>query len=243
MKSGKTGLIAAFIISVLFLAAFCGYFIGIEGVLYALGGLTLFVIVVLLVDSGNAKTNAKDYGEKQMRQMLEQYVPEGESLIAGVHGYGMKTIIHQVIYGAYTVDGMTFPAKDGAAYLVTKEKHAGYEVYLAMTERHYIFSACERGLKYYSGMEEIELPQGVTPQQRQSLVNIQDIGIGYIFSQEDIESCVTNADSGGKYTDCAIKLKGGVYFEIRFLKKNVAPESAPHYLEYRDMILKCLRTV
>ena len=241
MKSGvNVKLLVLFFVFLAAVIGICAYFGGGYAVFKAGVGLAAVFLVMILVGLLNNRTNAKDYGERQMRQMLEKYVPEGETLLAGVHGYGEKVEMYRTVYGSCSWgDDDVCPQKRDGAYHAKVAKYAGYEVYIAMTEQHYIFSACEFGEKYYYEVDDIPLPEGVTPEERESHVDLRETGIGYVFGQEDIESCGISRNK--KVTDCEIKLKDGTYFHLQFLNRDIAPEASPHYLEYRDAVLECLK--
>lgn len=101
--------------------------------------LILLFVVTIVVGIINKSYDSRKFNEEEMRRVLQKYVPDGEKLIAGVHGYGAEVKIMFEILGNCSFDGEVYPAERGMAISGYKAKYAGYDVYLGITEHRFLF--------------------------------------------------------------------------------------------------------
>lgn len=188
-----------------------------------------------LLSGRNGKANTRETGilsETNMRQALEKYIPEGETLLAGIHAVSNQTVI-KVIFGncARTENGLV--PYENRGVIVNKEKHAVYDVYLGITQYSLIITECERN-RYYYEFEDIPGMRGENIQEVTSELLFSDIG--KCFPLADIKSCeIKNGWMGS--VKCFITMKNGSYFKLMFPKFGGVGGGMPHHTQYREAII------
>ena len=60
------------------------------------------------------------FSEKNMMQILGKYLPEGETLEAGVHGIGLEVRISQIFKNCIITEDTILPAENGEVFQVNK---------------------------------------------------------------------------------------------------------------------------
>lgn len=202
--------------------------------------LILLFVVIIVVGFVNKSYDAKNFNEEAMRHVLEKYVPAGEKLIAGVHVYGAEVKIMFEILGNCSFDNEVYPAERGMAISGYKAKYAGYDVYLGITEHHFIFSECVPGNKYYYQFDKVPASRDADAEEFESSTQLEDIGRWLAFTDDDVQSCVIKSAKTSKIT---ITLKNGSYFIIEMIKDNKPSKYSPHYVEYRNKVLDRLESL
>ena len=176
------------------------------------------------------------FDEKNMMQALEKYLPEGETLAAGVHGIGIQTEIKQVFGKCAIVGGTLVPDENGTALEVKKCKYAKYDVYIGLTQRYLILAECEVYKHYYEFNDAPELK--APPEELGTAVPIQEIGT--CFPLAEIQSCVIkNAWMGA--VSCCITMNNGSFLKLMLPKRAGAGGGMPLHAQYREEIIARLR--
>ena len=172
------------------------------------------------------------FDETNMRQTLGRYIPNGETLLAGIHAISKETVI-KVIFGncARTEKGLV-PDENGGV-IVHKEKYAGYDVYLGITQYSLVITECERN-RYLYQFEEIPDLSGANIQEVTSEILFTDIG--KCFPLADIKSCEIKKGWMGS-VKCFITMKNGSYFKLMLPKLGGLGGNMPHHTEYREAII------
>lgn len=174
------------------------------------------------------------FDEQNMMRILEEYIPAGETILAGVHGVGLDVRLRQVI-GKCSFDGKYFsPSENGKNFLVNKEKHARFDLYFGITENYLLISQCERNEWFYEFLEmDTVVAEGI-----QHRISLDEVG-ARCFPLSDIESCVMKKIWMGA-VNCKITLKGGILLKIQFPKLGGVGGGMPNHAKYREAILACL---
>lgn len=205
--------------------------------------LILLLVVIIVVGIINNSYDSRKFNEEEMRRVLEKYVPVGEKLIAGVHGYAAEVKIMFEILGNCSFDNELYPAEHGMAISGSKAKYAGYDVYLGITEQYFIFSECVPGQSYYYQFEQVPASREATAGEFASSTCLEDVGKGLTFTADDIQSCVIKSTKRSMKMSCNITLKNGSYFIIELPKDDKPAKYSPHYVEYRDAVLARLENL
>lgn len=200
------------------------------------GGLLFLILAFLYMLPVMIKVNKGNFGnydEKKMMQSLGKYIPEGETLAAGIHGIGIESRIRQ-IFGKCIHDNFErlIPDTNGTAVQVRKEKVAKYEVFVGITQHYLILSECEKYKHYYEVDEVSDSVGDICPIDKEIL--FEDIGTCFLL--EEIKDCEMKNTARG--TRCSITMKNGSFIKIMLPKKcGLEGAGMPHYEEYRRKIL------
>lgn len=182
------------------------------------------------------RVNKGDFGiqdEQKMRKSLERYLPQGETLTAGVYALGKTTEFRQVFGNCILEDDKLIPDEDGSTIGVNKCKYAQYYLYIGMTQHHLLITDCEpcKHMYEFEDLGKLDV-EGIN-----SSISLQDIGT--CFSLTQIESCKTKKGLFGE-DKCTITLKN------KSLIKIMIPRSGgyamEHHAEYRQALLDCLNS-
>lgn len=179
------------------------------------------------------------FDETNMRRALEKHIPDGETLVAGVHAVSRETCIKAVFWKCILEDDRLIPSENGRLLALSKSKYAAYDLYLGITQTSMIIVGCERNQYYY---QFDNMPDGkeADVQEVTSDLLLQDIGT--CFRLADVQSCeVKNGRMGS--IKCFITMKNGSYFKLTIPKLGGLTGDMPHHAEYREAIIARLGTV
>ncbi len=170
------------------------------------------------------------FDEANMRQVLEPYIPEGETLQAGIHGVSKETGI-QAVFGkcAHTEDKV-IPDEKGGTVTVSKKKRMPYDIYIGITQSFLVITACDTTQYHYEFQEggEVDAP-AVT-----SEIMLSDLGMCYPLA--DVRNCEFKKGVMGS-VNCSLTMKNGSYFKLMFPKLGGMGNGMPHHKEYREAIV------
>lgn len=179
------------------------------------------------------------FNEKTMTQALEKYLPDGESLTAGIHGVGIETHIRQV-FGNCTLKGDNLiPNPSGAALEINKSKFARYDVYISITQHYLILAECEVYKHLYEFNESPEL-DGTDIEEIHTCIPISDIGTRFPLVQ--IQKCEIKKGWMGS-VNCVITMKNGSSLKLMLPKRGGLGGGMPHHAEYREAIFARLSAI
>lgn len=200
----------------------------------------VFFIIVPLIYFVPAvvKANKGDFGifdEKIMLQALKRYLPEGETLEAGIYGVGLRSEIKQV-FGKCTVTGERLIAdENGTTLQVTKGKVSRFDVYIGITWHYLILSECEAYKHYYEFDHVPESEEGTVKEIDKELW-LEDIGT--CFPLADIQNCEFENTWMGA-VKCSITMKNGSFLKLRLPKQ--CGLGMPKHEKYREAVIERLR--
>lgn len=207
--------------------------------IFALSGVLFLVVAFGYIAPAMVKASKGDFGildENVMRQMLGKYLPEGETLMAGVYGLGTQEEIKQV-FGKCIYDGeRLIPDENGTALQVSKSKFAKFGVYIGITEHYLLLAECEK-YKHLYEFNDVPNPDESAVQDLDTCISLEEIGT--CFPLSEIQGCeIKNAWMGA--VSCSITMKNGSLIKLT-LQKSGGP-AMPHHAEYREKIMACLNT-
>lgn len=178
------------------------------------------------------------FDESNMRHTLERYVPEGETLIAGIHAVA-KEMERDLFFGnCELAEDRLLPAgESGQDILVIKKKYASCDIYMGITQTSFVFTECENERWYYEFVDaEGAIEAHEEGAELASEVLLSDIGKCVSLSNiRDFQ--MKNGMFGSK--KCNITLTGG-HLKILIPKLGGVGGGMPHYSEYKEIIIKRL---
>lgn len=176
------------------------------------------------------------FDEKNMIMALEKYIPEGETLAAGIHGIGLNTEVRHIFGKCILVGEQLMPDKDADAYEISKCKYAKYDVYIGITEHYLILSECEVYKHYYEFNDSPDL-RGRVVEEINTCIPLENIGT--CFPLAEIQKCEIKKVWMGA-VNCSITMKNGSFLKLQLPKRGGLGGGMPHHAEYRERILECL---
>lgn len=176
------------------------------------------------------------YEEERMKQYLTKYLPDGETLTAGIYGTANKSYIIKVFgNSAYDGEDNIVPAESGGAVKVRKSKRQSYSVYVGITQNSLIINECLKEMHYYEFNNVPADWNDRTVEYVGKPVLLSDIGKCFLLA--DIRKCVIKKGLTGSYK-CFIEMKNGTYFKLTLPRRSGS--GMPHQEEYRGAIIECL---
>ena len=173
------------------------------------------------------------FDEKNMMQTLGKYIPDGETLSAGIHAISKETNITGVFGNCVRTESRLVPDEKGGLVALEKKKYCTYDVYIGITQYSIIIADCERNSYYYEFDDDPDVGEA----------DVQDVGsdifltdIGTCFALTDIQDCEIKKGWMGS-VKCFIKMKNGSSFKLVFPKLGGLGGGMPHHTEYRDAII------
>lgn len=186
-----------------------------------------------MTDSNAGGRTSDIFDEANMRLILEKYIPNGETLLAGIHAISKETSVTGV-YGkcVRTANGFR-PDENGSTVSLLKKKYSAYDIYLGITQYSLIVTQCEKNSYYYQ-FDDVPNISEAEIQEVTADILFDDIGTCFLLS--DIQSCeIKNGWMGS--VNCFIKMKNGSYFKLMLPKLGGLGEGMPHHTEYRQAII------
>ena len=173
------------------------------------------------------------FNEANMRQALGKYIPDGETLEAGIHALSKETKIRGV-FGkcVYTEKGL-LPDANGRSILVEKEKSSTYDIYLGITQSSLLIVECEKSLYYYN-FDDAPEGNGADVGEVTSAIPFEDMGT--CFPLSEIQSCELGKGWMGS-VKCSVKMKNKSSFKLLLPKLGGVGGGMPHHAEYREAII------
>lgn len=173
------------------------------------------------------------FDETTMRQALEVYIPDGETLLAGIHAVSQETNITGVFGKCVCTENRLVPDENGGIVALNKKKYSTYDIYIGITQYSLVITECEKNSYFYQCDDEAD-PSEADIQEVVSDILLADIGT--CFSLADIQNCkIKNGWMGS--VKCFITMKNGSYFKLMFPKLGGLGGGMPHHTEYREAII------
>lgn len=173
------------------------------------------------------------FNETNMKQALEKYIPDGETLLAGIHAVAKETEVTCAFGNCICMQDRLIPSENGKAVLLSKKKYAAYDIYFGITRSYFVIVNCDHS-DYRYQFSDIADENTMELQNITSDLFFDDIGT--CFSLADIQSCDIRKGWMGS-VKCLITMKNGDYFKLMFPKLGGLGGGMPHHSEYRDAII------
>lgn len=180
------------------------------------------------------------FEETNMRRSFEKYMPDGETLLAGIHAVSKETNIEGIFGRCVRTENGLVPNENGGIVKLSKKKYAGYDIYLGITQYSLLITECEKNSYYYEFYDDPKDVSGADIKEVTS--DIAFVDIGTCFSLADIQSCEIKDGSMGS-VKCFITMKNGSYFKLMLPKLGGLGGGMPHHTEYREAIIARLSGV
>ena len=176
------------------------------------------------------------FDEAAMRRALEEILPAGETLTAGIHAVGLEVTVLQQWRNAILSGEELLPSAAGPTLEVSRSKAARFDLYLGISERSLLLAECEpnRWLRKVSEIPNAEHPAEVLPQP------LPLAGTGcFRFPLGELERCTLKKVWMGAI-NCTVALKNGSFLKLQLLKLGGLGGGMPHHTAHREAILACL---
>lgn len=176
------------------------------------------------------------FNEISMRKALEKYIPDGETMLAGIHVATKESSVICAFEECIIVEDKLIPDANENIVTVSKTKYSAYDMYLSITQHFLVVADCE-AYRYYYEFNKAPVKNKADIQKVTEEIYLRDIG--KCFRLDDIESCKMKNGFGGSI-NCNIKMKNGSYFKLILPATGGLSGGMPHHNEYRDEIIACL---
>ena len=176
------------------------------------------------------------FDETTMRQALEKYILDGESLLAGIKAVAKESTV-TCIFGQCTLaDDRLIPYKDGGTVEIRKKKYEAYDIYLGITQHSMVVVDC-MSPRYLYEFSSDPIVRNTDIQMVNNDILLTDVG--KCFCLTNIQSCEINKGWMGS-VKCTVTMKNGDYFKLLLPKLGGLGRNMPHHTEYRDAIINRL---
>ncbi|MCI8359879.1 MAG: hypothetical protein HFE86_00900 [Clostridiales bacterium] len=176
------------------------------------------------------------FDEANMRQVLGKYIPDRETLLAGIHAVAKETSVTGVFGKCMRMEDGLVPDEKGGVIVLNKKKYSTYDVYLGVTQSFLVMAECEKNSYYYQFDSEPDVGKADI-QELAAPILFADIGT--CFPLTDMQSCeIKNGWMGS--VKCFITMKNGSYFKLILPKLGGLGGGMPHHTEYRAAIISRL---
>ena len=199
-----------------------------------------FGYILPILISQNKKKNAIQetdttdiFDETTMRRALEQYIPAGETMLAGIKAVAKESSVTCVFGECILTDDKLLVNKNGKTVSISKSKYVTYDMYLGITQNSLVVADCQ-SYRYYYEFDKEPVTSETDIQMFTEDILLKDIG--KCFRLADVQSCkVKNGFAGS--LNCVITMKNGSYFKLIIPKHGGLGGGMPRHAEYRDAII------
>lgn len=197
-------------------------------------GVFFFVISVCYLLPSFIKASKGDFGmrdDKNMQKAFHAYLPDGETITAGIYAVGKSSEFNQTFGKCFLEDDLLLPGENGTTIAVKKVKRSTYDVYIGITQHHLLVAECEKNKHLYdiSDLGNCDAPK------LENKLAIQDIGI--CFPLTDVEKIEVKKGIIGSFK-CSISLKNKSFLKIMIPRS--AGYGMPCHNEYSKAIIEQL---
>lgn len=202
-------------------------------------------VLPVLISNKKVSENKREFGmseilnETNMRQTLEKYIPNGETLLAGIHAVSKEMKVMGVFEKCVCKESSLIPNENGGIVVINKKKYSAYDVYIGITQYSLVIAECEKNKYLYQfGGQPIISQSDI--KKVTSEIFFEDIGT--CFPLTDIQNFEMRKGWMGSVR-CFIKFKNESYFKLILPKSGGLDGYMPHYKEYREAIIAQLTSV
>ncbi len=176
------------------------------------------------------------FDEMNMRQALDKHIPNGETLLAGIHAISKEIDIKGTFGRCILAEDRLIPNPNGRIISLTKKKHSADDIYLGITQSFLVIAQCERSSYFYEFDDGI-ITNGTDIQEVSSELLLADIGTCFPLSH--IQDCEMKKGWMGS-VKCSITMENGSHFKLLLPKLGGLGGGMPHHKEYRQAIMDTL---
>jgi len=173
------------------------------------------------------------FDEGVMAQRLAPYIPQGESLLAGIHAVSQKSCYLAAFSGCICREETLLPVEHGETISLRKEKVGVCDVFLGMTANALLLVPCQNERFAYNMKAKLpQDPAKILP--LQEAVALADLGCRIPWT--DIAHCQLKKGLMGAMK-CQLELKNGSSCQLLLPKRGGLAKGMPHYDQYRQALL------
>lgn len=182
---------------------------------------------------GGGSDMSEIFDEMNMRNALAGHIPDGETLLAGIHAVAKETEARGVFGKCVRTQSKLLPDANGSTVALSKTKYSTYDVYLGITRSCMVIAECEEN-DYLYRFEDAPDTRGAYIREVTSEIDLADIGT--CFPLADIQSCELKKGWMGSIK-CSITMKDGSYLKLMLPKLGGLGGGMPHHTQYREAIV------
>lgn len=86
----------------------------------------------------------KKFTVANMEHMMGQYIPRGETLLAGIFAVAKESDVTAVYGKCRCIEGKLLPDADGKTLALEKKKCCSYNIYIGITQSRLLIVECEK---------------------------------------------------------------------------------------------------
>lgn len=181
---------------------------------------------------------AEIFSESNMKERLGKYIPDGETLLAGIHCVNKELHVFRYYQNSVPHEDRVYKLDDVEPKVlqVAKSKYSTDDLYIGITQNHFVFATClERKYLY-----EFEFVKDDEPHELEDIdeyVYLRDIG--HCFKLEDIAKCEMKKGLFGA-VKCNLEFKDKSTFKLLLPKMAGMGNGMPNHAQYKEQIMACL---
>ncbi len=176
------------------------------------------------------------FDESVMRETLGQYIPYGETLLAGIHAVSRETVIKAAFTKCVRAENSLLPDENGGTVALRKKKYGIYDLYIGITQSSLLIAACEQG-QYLYQFDKSTAENAVNARELTSPISLDEIGT--CFPLTEIQSCEMKKSWMGS-VKCSLTMKNGSSFKLILPKLGGLGGGMPNHAAYREKIIERL---
>lgn len=190
------------------------------------------------------------FDESNMQNRLGEYVPEGETLAAGIHVVNKELHIFRYYQNCVPKDDKVYwyylDDVEPKVLQATKSKFATDDLYIGITQNYFIVATCTPNTKFLYKFDFVDINEPHELESTENFVNRDGIApsidlrdIGHIFKLSDITKCEFKKGMFGS-VKCDLEFRDKSTFKLLFPKKAGLGNGMPHHEEFREKIIATL---
>lgn len=172
------------------------------------------------------------FTEENMRILLGKYIPDGETLMAGIRAVANESKVTGVYGKCIPAEDRLIPSEEGGIISLRKEKYSVYDIYIGITQYALIIAECDKN-KHLYGIEDVQDVNEADIQNVTSDILFDNIGTRFMFT--DIQNCTVK--NGPMGANCTVTMNNGSYFKLLLPKASGMLGGMTQHSEYRDAII------
>ena len=179
------------------------------------------------------------FDEKTMQERLGKHIPEGETLVAGIHCVNNELHVFRYYQNSVPHEDKIYKLDDVEPKVlqVAKSKYSTDDLYIGITQNHFVFATClER--KYLYEFDFVPDDAAYELTDIDEYVYMRDVG--HCFKLSDIAKCEFKKGIFGSMK-CDLEFKDKSTFKLLLPKKAGMGNGMPNHAQYREQIMNCLK--
>ena len=179
------------------------------------------------------------FDEKNMKERLGLYIPEGEALLAGIHCVNKELHILRYYQNSIPHEDKVYHLDDVEPKVlqVAKSKYSTDDLYIGITRNYFVFVTClER--KYLYEFDYVENDVAYELSDIDEYVYLRDIG--HCFKLTDIKNCEFKKGMFGSLK-CNLEFKDKSTFKLLLPIRAGLGNGMPNHTQYREQIIERLK--